>query len=62
MGPMLLLDRFLRAQSWESGFHGFVLLACVIVDSKTGGARSWAGPIRRVVRGEDQFGHHPRAA
>jgi len=36
MGPMLLLDRFLRAQSWESGSQGFLLLACVIVTSKQG--------------------------
>ena len=28
MGPMLLLDRFLRPQRWESGCQGFLLFTC----------------------------------
>jgi hypothetical protein len=33
---MFLLDRFLRAQSWESGSQGFLLFVCGIIDSKQG--------------------------
>jgi hypothetical protein len=36
MGPMRLLDRFLRPQSWESGFEGFLPFACGITARKKG--------------------------
>ena len=49
MGPMLLLDRFLRPEVGESGTGGVLLFSLSSSSPANRGAQSSTGPIRRVV-------------
>jgi hypothetical protein len=60
-GPMLLLDRFLRPEIWDSGSPGVLLFSAGRRRQQTWGAPILGGSHPPGGRGEDHFrGDFPR--